>query len=81
MMDPWYNLGIGELLLILKNKMKDQFYLALIGVLFSGNIYFVKRTFDKLDDLQTVTWQVRQEVAVLKATQDQNQQTFNSKRK
>lgn len=41
---------------------------GVIVVLFSGNLYFAKRTIDRLDSIEQLTWSLRQEVAVLRAT-------------
>lgn len=40
-------------------------YTVIIGVLFSGNIFFVKRLVDQLDSVREIVWQLRQDVVVL----------------
>ena len=40
-------------------------YTVIIAVLFTGNIYFVKRLVDKLESLEGIVWQLRQDVVVL----------------
>ena len=40
-------------------------YTVIIGVLFIGNIFFVKRLVDQLDSVREIVWQLRQDVVVL----------------
>lgn len=41
---------------------------VLVSVLFSGNVYFVVRAMNKLESLEQITYQLRQDVAVMNAT-------------
>lgn len=41
---------------------------GVVVVLFSGNLYFAKRTIDRLDSIEQLAWSLRQEMAVLRAT-------------
>lgn len=47
---------------------------ACIGLLFTGNVYFFKKMSDDVSDrlksLESITWQVRQDVAVMQASQN-----------
>lgn len=43
---------------------------AVITLLLSGNIYFVKRQLDRMDSMEMITFSLRQEVAVLSARFD-----------
>lgn len=38
---------------------------ALLAILFSGNVFFVKRLVDKIDSLETTVWTLRQDVVIL----------------
>lgn len=50
------------------NKIPWPIMGAVVGVLFSGNVYFANKTIERLDSLEQVVWNMRQEVAVLRAT-------------
>lgn len=41
---------------------------GVVTVLFAGNLYFAKRTIDRLDSIEQLAWSLRQEMAVLRAT-------------
>lgn len=42
-------------------------YTSIIGVMLTGNVFFVKRLVDQLDSLREIVWQLRQDVVVLQA--------------
>lgn len=39
-----------------------------VTLLLSGNIFFLKHTFDKIENLEQVVWQLRQDSVILKFT-------------
>lgn len=41
---------------------------VIIGLLLSGNAFFIKRLVDKVESNSEITWQLRQDVVVLKTT-------------
>lgn len=47
-------------------------------LLLSGNIYFIKHALDRLDALESITWNLRQEIAVLHATLKNQGRSFDS---
>lgn len=52
-------------------KKINAWIASVLGMLLlSGNIYFVKRLVDRLDEQGTMIWQLRQDVVILKLTID-----------
>lgn len=44
--------------------------ISAVGILLSsGNIYFIKHTLDRLDSIEAMVYQIRQDVAILNAKQ------------
>jgi len=55
--------------------MTDKYLLrnityAVVTLLVSGNLYFIKKLVDKVDMIESMMWQVRQEVVVLSVRMD-----------
>lgn len=48
------------------SKITFQVSVWVLGILFSGNIFFIKRLVDNLDKTTEMVWQMRQEIVVLK---------------
>lgn len=51
-------------------KLVLQVMSVVISLLFAGNIFFIVRLVDNVEKAEEATWQLRQEVAVLKVTLD-----------
>lgn len=51
---------------------------VIIGCLFSGNIYFLKHSLDRLDSMESVVWGLKQEIAVLHATMSNRKSKLNT---
>lgn len=49
----------------------------LISLLFASNVFFIKRLVDKLDNTEQIVWELRQQVAVLKATLEDMTVTYS----
>lgn len=45
-------------------------YPLIIGALFSGNMFFLKRMVDRLDSVEAIAVHSRQDIAVIQAVQD-----------
>lgn len=41
-----------------------------IGLTLAANAFFVKKAFDKIESLEGITYQLRQDIAVMAATSD-----------
>ena len=48
-------------------EVLNLIYTSIIGVMLTGNVFFVKRLVDQLDSLREIVWQLRQDVVVLQA--------------
>lgn len=48
------------------NKPLQTVGISILGILFAGNVFFIRRLVDKIDSLETIAWQLRQDVAILK---------------
>lgn len=51
-----------------KSEAVEVFTRWALGILFAGNLFFLKRLVDKIDDIEKITWALRQQVVVLEAT-------------
>lgn len=51
---------------------------TVVGVLFAGNVYFIKHSLDRLDSIESMVWGLKQEVAVLHATMDSRRVSFDA---
>jgi len=51
-------------------KLEHRLTLSVLVVLFSGNVYFVKKLVDKVESNEVIMFSLRQEVAVLNARFD-----------
>lgn len=47
-----------------KNLIRNTVY-GFIGILVSCNLFFIKRLVDKIESMEVIVWQLRQEVVVL----------------
>lgn len=44
---------------------------AIIGLFLSGNLYFIRHTLDRIDAMESVVWQLRQDSVLLRFTIDE----------
>lgn len=51
-------------------KIALQVMSVIISLLFAGNIFFIVRLVDKVERAEESTWQLRQDVAIVKVTLD-----------